>query len=177
MASGLKHLSEGSLTPGTYASSAFRPSVTFTIGDGWEALFADDDDELAIEHTPTVLFYMTRVTQVIDPTKGVAAPVPDDLVQWLARHPDLNAEAPKSVTLAGLPARTVVVHTNGQEVATFYYTTGNMRVPAGFTAQYYVLPMDGPDLTVKVGAPTKQWAAALALTAPILESLRVAPAS
>jgi len=137
------------------------------------ALFPDDEDEVALEHDSGVIFFMTRVTQVVDPATSSSVAAPDDLIAWLGKHPDLGAKPPRSVNVAGLSGRTLVIHTGSREIETFAYVTGNIRMPPDFTAQLYVLPMEGPDLTVIVGSPTKGWDKAVPLAAPVLASLQV----
>jgi hypothetical protein len=85
----------GALAPGAYATTAFEPRLTFTLGEGWSASFQDDDDEVALEHASGTFLYMTRVTKVIDPATLSTVAAPDDLVGWLSTHPRLAAASPE----------------------------------------------------------------------------------
>jgi hypothetical protein len=52
-------------------------------------------------------------------------PLPDDLIAWISDHPDLEADEPEDVTVAGLPARAI-------DVTVTYRADG----PKGQTAQF-----------------------------------------
>lgn len=169
----------GTLTPGPYTTTAFQPTLTFTVGDGWNGMFPDDSDEIALNDSQEGLFAITRVTQVIDPaTRVTAIPVPDDLIAWFTTHPQLTAEAPRPVTIAGLSGRSVdVVVTDGSEPDMFAYESGNMYIPAGFRIRYIVLPLDGPDLTIVVGAAKDAFDATIERAQVMLDSLAIVAGS
>jgi hypothetical protein len=163
----------GKLAAGTYRTTAFEPTLTFAVGEGWTTFFQDDDDEVALEHVTGPFLAMTRVKQVVDPSTGDAVAVPDDLIGWFAAHPAFKAEAPEAATVAGLKGRSILIRSGSRTTETFAYPSGNMRVNDENTVRYYVLPMDGPDLAVVVQSPTAGWDAAETLVEPILSSLEV----
>jgi hypothetical protein len=59
---------------GTYTTTAFQPRLTLTIDEGWQVLFPDDEDELALETAAgdRIIFLASRVSQVVDPASGKA---------------------------------------------------------------------------------------------------------
>jgi hypothetical protein len=153
-------------------TTAFEPTLSFTLEDGWRGLFPDDEDEVALERSGGVFFAITRVSEVVDPTTGTVVAVPDDLIAWLTTHPALTAEMPEPVTIAGVSGQRVdVTVTNGSEREIFAYPGGNMRIPAGVTFRCHVLPLDGADLTIILGAPDAVFAEATELIQPVLDSL------
>jgi len=171
-------LRAGTLAPGTYTTTAFQPTLTFTLDDSWRGLFPDDSDEVALEGTDGVFFAMTRVTEVVDPATWTPVAVPDDLVSWFTTHPSLTADAPRSSSIGGLTGQWVdVTVTDGSELEIFAYPSGNMRIAQGVKLRCHVLAMEGPDLTIVVGAPVKGFATALDMVQPVLDSLEIIPGS
>jgi DNA-directed RNA polymerase specialized sigma24 family protein len=165
-------LVSGALPPGRYTTTLFQPTLAFTLDDGWRGLFPDDDDEVALEGPAGVFFAISRVAKVIDPTTGTAVDAPDDLVEWLTTDPRLTAEAPNAVTVDDLAGQSVDFTSNdGREHAIFAFPTGNLRIPPGVTYRCYVVPLEGPDMTIIVGAPTAGFADAVAMTQPVIDSL------
>lgn len=169
-------LSAGALAPGTYTTTAFQPRLTFVLGDGWRGLFPDDDDEVALEGDDGLFFAVTRVSKVVDPTTHTAVAVPDDLVSWLATHPALTADAPAAASIGGLTGQWLdVTAGNSSEVELFAYPSGNLRIVQGATFRIHVLSMEGPDLTIIVGAPASNLPTAVELAQPVLDSLEIIP--
>jgi hypothetical protein len=169
---GSQWLALGPLDAGRYTTTTFRPTVTLTVGDGWTELFPDDDDEVALDHASGAGFMMTRVTQVVDPDTRAAVAAPDDLVAWFSHHPVLKAGAVQPVMVSGIASRMVTVSSDAT-VEIFAYPTGNMRIPAGTSGRYFIVPLDGPDLTVIIAGETKTFDRALALAEPIVASLKI----
>jgi hypothetical protein len=167
-------LRSGTLPAGEYTTTAFQPTVTFTLVDGWRGMFPDDDDEVALEGPGRALFAISRVSQVVDPTTGTAVDAPDDLVEWLTTHPRITSQAPRVVTVGGLAGQMVdVVVTNGSELEILAFPTGNLRIPQGVTYRIYVVPLDGPDMTIIVGAPNAGFAETIEMFQPVLDSLAI----
>lgn len=162
------------MVAGTYRTTAFEPPLQFTVGDGWRAMFPDDPDEIALEQGGEAIFLaMSRVSRVVDPGTFVGADVPDDLVAWLTQHPALATSEPRSVEIAGISGMLVDACVLGDREI-FAYETGNMRVINGDRVRFYVLPLEGRDLTIVVGTPSgPDTEAALAVVEPLLDSLQV----
>jgi hypothetical protein len=167
-------MTPGALMPGEYRTTAFQPRVTFSLGDGWRALFPDDEDEVALEGPGGAFFAISRVSEVVDPTTGAAVAAPDDLIEWFTTHPQLSTETPKVVTIAGLSAQAVdVTGTNGSEVELFAFPLGNLKIPEGVTYRCHVLQLEGPDLTIIIGAPNPGFADAVERIQPVLDSMHI----
>ena len=164
----------GALSPGTYATTAFEPPLTFTLGPGWNGLFPDDSDEMALEFGADGGLYITRVANVVDPTTRSTTPVSDDLIGWLAAHPALDPIAgPAATTVAGHAARSLEARAVAA-AEVFAYPTGNMRFDDGWTLLYRVVPLDGPDLTIVVfGMSDAAFTRMAALAEPVVASLAI----
>ena len=171
--SGPLPLTSGALAPGQYTTTTFEPTLRFAlVEDGWRGMFPDDEDEVALEGPDGAFFAITRVTKVIDPTTGAAVAVPDDLIAWLASHPKLSAGTAEAVTIAGVSGQWVdVTASDAREHALFAYPTGNMRLPVEVMYRVHVLPLDGADLTIVVGAPAAKLAQVTDAVQPVLDSL------
>lgn len=168
-------LRSGALPPGEYTTTAFEPTLMFTLGDGWLGLFPDDDDEVALEGPGGAFFAISRVSEVVDPTTRAAVAAPDDLIEWMTTHPQLTAETPTVVTIAGLSAQTVdVTVTDGSEREIFAFPSGNLKIPEGVTYRCHVLRLDGPDMTIIIGAPKAAFADAVENIQPVLDSMGIA---
>jgi hypothetical protein len=144
----------GMADPGSWTTTAFDPKLTFSVpAEGWMFFFQDDVDEMAIG-TSDVEVTAGRVANVVDPASHHAVAAPDDLVGWLASHPELDASAPLDVTAAGIDGRSIEVsNTSAVDVDVFAYPTGNLRVSADTRAVFWVLPYEGPDLVFTGLAP------------------------
>jgi hypothetical protein len=142
------------------------------LSDGWSALFPDDSDEVAFDGLDVPGFLaITRVTKVVGSTGSI--PAPDDLIGWLAANPKFSwSGKPVAVTVGGVAGAMIdgSVKT-GTDV--FAYETGNMRVTTGEHVRYYVLPLDGPDLTIVVMSPGDGFEALLDLAQATIDSLEI----
>jgi len=172
-------LREGRLPAGQYTTTAFQPTLRFTLGDGWTARFPDDLDEIAFDRPNQDFVAITRVSTVVDPRTGAAGPVPDDLMTWLTANPSFEwSGAPVPVEVAGLAGTMIQgqVKSGLPATDTFAYSTGNMRVVGPDRMRYYVLPLDGPDLTIVVESRTDSgFAADAAALQVLLDSLEIGP--
>ena len=172
---GVAPLRMGMLPAGTYSTTRFEPTLILTLGEGWTQLFADDADEVALENKPEgVALNITRVTRVVDPRNGSRVEAPEDLIAWLASHPALSASEPEPVTVAGIEGRTLTIGPSTGDVPLFSYPSGDMRLPPTEQARIYVVPLDGPDLTVFQAGPGGADAVD-ELVRPILASITVIP--
>jgi hypothetical protein len=85
------------LQAGRYRTSTFRPGMGLTLPAGWRTVGSQSTDQFAIEHPDTgARIAVARVVHVFDPRKGGAGPAdavdaPQNLRQWLGRHPRLKA--------------------------------------------------------------------------------------
>ena len=93
------------LSPGTYRSEEFEPSLTFTVGQGWSNLIWETSDHLALAWRDTRELHFVAAWEVYEPAKtGVPDVVeaPEDLVSWFREHPYLRTTEPKPVTVGGV---------------------------------------------------------------------------
>jgi hypothetical protein len=161
---------------GTYTTTAFRPRLTFPLNDdGWQVLFDDDEDELALEDDSGdgTMFLAARVSQVVGPD-GVVMDAPDDLVALLGSYPSLTAAAPAGTTVDSQPATSIdVTNEDRQQADLFAFPTGNFHIPLGTRLRFTVVPMDGPDLVITTGGPIDEFDASMARTKPMLDSLQI----
>ena len=115
---------ETCLSPGTYTSSAFVPSVTYTVPAGW-VLMGDIRGELDLRygaggqytypdglrfHDAISIFRrpVAESATSFAPLKGIGTKA-NDLAQWLAHRPDLLASAPTPVAISGVNGFRLVV--------------------------------------------------------------------
>jgi hypothetical protein len=93
-----------SLAAGTYATEAFEPALSFTVGGGWIAIIPEANDVVAIGKRDVPLSVgALNVEEVFDldnPGETVAAP--DDMAAWLQEHPYLDTEEPGRATVGGV---------------------------------------------------------------------------
>jgi hypothetical protein len=167
---------EGTLEAGTYTTTAFDPTLTFTLDEGWYALFQDDLDEVAFESAGAFLG-MTRPAGVIDPPPRGAVPTPTDVATWLSQHPALVATAPTTVEIAGQEGVTfeVVLEPGPTQLDIFKYPTGNLRLLQGTRTRFWVVPMDGADLVILAEAPEASFEEAAVRAEQVVASLLIAP--
>lgn len=112
----------GKLSPGRYTGEVAGTPVTFAVPgkEGWLAPLVSPDSLQLTLLEPALTIEVTTWTSVHTfDEEGVARretqPVPDDLVQWLQRHPGLVTVGPVVPTrLAGRPAHLVEVVISGE---------------------------------------------------------------
>lgn len=175
--SGPQAIRVGTASPGSWETTLFEPTLTFTIAsDGWMFFFQDDDDEMALGNSGGIEITASRVSKVVDPSshKGVSAP--DDLVAWLASHPALDAETPQPATIAGIDSQSIEVAVRGgKDVDVFAFPTGNLRVAAGSRARIWVVPYAGPDLIVIGFAPVARFEESRSEIQSVVDSMEIEP--
>ncbi len=160
---------------GTYTTTLFQPRLTVSIDDGWQVLFDDDDDELALEDDSGdgTLFAASRVSQVVNPKNREVIDAPDDLIAWLRAHPSLVTDPPMSTTIDDRPAMSIDATTGTRPaVDLIAFPGGNFHLPPNVRLRFTVVPMDGPDLLIATGGHTDRFESAIARTGP---DARVAP--
>ena len=175
-ASGPRPIVPGTFAPGTYATTAFQPPLSFSLGEGWSAFFPDQTEIFELDTTGGALAMM-RVYWVIDPKSGQQVPGPDDLLGWLAHHPALVATKAKSVRIAGRSASSIDVRASSTQ-RLFWFSGEPFRLNTGDQARLYQLPLEGADLTIMVVALAgSSLADVLKAAGPVLDSLEVGSSS
>jgi hypothetical protein len=93
------------LSPGTYRSEEFEPSLSFRVGKGWSSTPLEASDLLHVMRGETAGLGFANIQDVYEPT-GTASPnivdVPKNLVGWYRRHPYLRTSTPEQVTVGGV---------------------------------------------------------------------------
>jgi hypothetical protein len=95
------------LSPGTYVSEEYEPSLSFRVGDGWATLLQEGSDHLALVDSDGDArgLHFVNAQEVYEPTSTDvpdAVEAPEDLVGWFRQHPLLQTEKPKQVTVGGI---------------------------------------------------------------------------
>ena len=159
--SGFPRLALGAQKAGTYQLMAKDPQIRLTLADGWSVYF--DESGGTYMTLGDGEFLVGRNEQIIDPETNTPAPIPEDLMGWLADHPFLNASKPKTIEISGMDAMDV-----------FYDPLGNFHVGPGPVARFYAVPLEGPDLFIAVlRSPSGNLDDALAVGVPVVESLEI----
>ena len=173
--SGLQAIRVGTASAGQWTTTAFEPTLRFTIpSDGWLFFFPDENDEMAVGKSGGIELTASRIARVVDPASHKAVPAPDDLVAWLASHPDLHGETPTVATIGGIEGQAIQVTNAGStDVDIFAFDAGNLRVSGGTTALITVLPYDGPDLVFCAFAPEATFEGALPELQSVLDSIEI----
>jgi len=119
---------------------------------------------------------MSEVSRVVDPATHKPVPVPDDLIGWLSAHPSFESTGPSvPVEIGGLSGSTL----KGQlkdgvpQTEVFAYDTENFRVVPGNPIQFYVLALDGGNLTIVVMAEDSFFAEFSGASQAVLDSLEI----
>jgi hypothetical protein len=93
------------LSPGEYRSEEFKPSLSFTIGEGWtndlessDALSMSRGEEAGLAFlNPQEVYKPGSTLEVVD--------APKDLVGWFQQHPYLQTDKPEPVTVGGVKGK------------------------------------------------------------------------
>jgi serine/threonine protein kinase len=156
--------SEGRLESGTYRSDEFDPGLSFGVEEGWVAAAPEVPDALSIALTgtmeqqqPSMLgFYTAReVFDPKDPNQQTLLTAPEDVegwVEWFRKHPALDTEESKPVTVGGesglqLGARAVQITALWQ-----YSNQFPMVFPMGTRSRIIVLNVEGKTVLIVVRA-------------------------
>ena len=99
----------GELRPQKYVTEEFKPAFSFeVVGGGWVVGGHEDRGVLDMRQGvegPVLSFVNEQ--RVFDPSKPrdlISVSTPEDLVNWLQRHPYLQTEKPEPVTIGGVNA-------------------------------------------------------------------------
>jgi hypothetical protein len=189
----------------TYTTTAFRPSLRFTVPPGrWSSEVGDTatDFTVAVHHPPggiaQALLAAHRVHLVYDPQRGGRIPgdrIPlrGSFADWLQHHPRLRVTAPKPVTLMGLSGVQMDVSGRSQppRVPEECSKTGHDCAPLfydGFDPVVYArsdrgrfvvlkLPSGGELVIEQFVEPAADFARGLRLLRPLLGRLQLADES
>src|SRR5215216_6748616 len=163
-----RHLPEGSypiaLHPGEYRSNSFQPSLSFTVGKGWNNDRLETSDKLAISRggeEPSILIFR-NVQEVYNYDKTGTTPevvkAPKDMVGWFQHHPYLKTEKSESATVGGVKGVQFdwIVSENApyDDINLFRYTDGSDgSAGKGFKYRAIILEgVEGKTVTIGIGS-------------------------
>ena len=189
------------VTPGRYATSAFKSQLTLEVpkGQRWRVSGAGETaDGVALELLagPEVaintLAFM-HIAKVADPERGArtsadAVTAPAEFIDWLVAHPRLKAQKPEQVTIGGLTGRAVTVssdsapkrmpdeciETSRDCVPLFFDGDEPIVYMIGDSVRFTALDLGGEQLIIEqFAAPPDQFDRVLGLMQPLLDSVEI----
>lgn len=101
-----------SLSPGNYVTEEFEPGLFFRIEErGWQVFLPEQKEAfvIGIARSSVGFLNVRRVFDQDKPSEAIQKPVPDDLIDWIQRHPYLDASVPEETTIGGVSARQIDV--------------------------------------------------------------------
>src|SRR5215212_6849176 len=166
-----RHLPEGSypiaLHPGEYRSNSFQPSLSFTVGKGWNNDRLETSDKLAISRgeEPSILIFR-NVQEVYNYDKTGTSPevvkAPKDMVGWFQHHPYLDTDKPEPATVGGAKGVQfdyVVSEDFPSEVITLFRYTDGSTADQGKTYKHRAIILEsvkGKTVTIGIDSPTAE---------------------
>ena len=167
----------GVVPAGTYAWTSFEPKLTLVIPDGWQVGHRGNDyfDLFPVDASgggPGVGF--GRFAGVY----GAGGPVPlasaAGVVDTLAGNPALDVERLGATELLGLHGQGVRISVDAPATRLFDEAQAPFQFDPGWTAQCWILDVDGAVLVVGVFGKTPDAAADLAGAQPLLDGVSLA---
>ena len=171
-------LPSGPLHAGTYIRTGFRPSLVFTVDEGWTVGTSTSGffDVQRDQGTPDVVaVQFARVDGVVG-EDGATAP-PKDAAAALAairKNPGLTVVDESGSKLGGLDGSIVVVENRGNGHASIMKVApGLLGIDAGRKLWIGLFDTSDGVLAIMVGGSIAQWETALKSAEPVLESVFV----
>lgn len=181
----------GAIPAGTYTTTTFRPSITYTVPDGWvNGEDAPGNFLLQLEGDPRYLGIYRNIAVPVECEEEIDSSVDQSveaISNWLTSHPGLVTTEPQAVSIGGLdgvyidisldPAWTVTCpYSGGQPIVPFIIGGGpssfhHVIVP-GFQERLYLLKADGGNVAIEVGPEGDGLPEYLELVEPIIDSLQ-----
>ena len=162
------------LSPGTYLSEEFKPSLSLTVGEGWANAPWEVSDHLALTRRDTRELHFVNAKEVYEPTKTGTANVvkaPKDIVGWAQHHPYLQTDKPKTATVGGVKGAQadVVVGelpdsysgTCGSDCVDLFKVSASttLKLPKGYKARVIVLDnVKGETVIIGFVSPVSEFA-------------------
>lgn len=164
------------LAPGTYTKTGFLPPITLELGEGWFAGTLSDGffDVQRDRNTPDVIaVQFGRVSGVVGAEgRNVEAASAAEAARAIAENPGLEVLGESESRLGGLTGSNLEVeNTTGSHTGILDVSVGRLGIDSG--RRLWISLFDTPDglLAVMVGGSIAQWARALGLAEPVLESV------
>jgi uncharacterized protein YjbI with pentapeptide repeats len=176
----------GKIRPGEYVADAFKPTVSFKIGEGWHLDAQETSDELSIEGPEggQLIFTMPRYVFDPDPSnpselKKVSAPEnADEWASWFQKHPNLDTSGPDSVPVGNASGKQIDVTPSSTRGVDLYGDIGSYE---GYKDRFIIVDVGGETVIINVFAPPDKFDEFLPKAQKILDSVewkgRKAPSS
>lgn len=164
----------GTLVAGQYRTNRFEPTLVFTLPEGWSQFFPDEDDEIFMGSADAALA-ISRAAQVVDPVSHGPVDAPEDLLEWLTQHPAFDAPEAVAIRLGGVDSHYVDLPGPNGDTKIFSFPGGDFHIPPGVATRFYVVPLDGSDISFVI-VPSENGGtieAAIEAAHPIVESLEI----
>lgn len=186
---------------GRHTTSVFDPGLELEIpkNQSWRTAAPGENSKtvalelLAGKNVALTTLAFTHITTVADPKRGArtsadAVKAPDDLIDWLTKHPHLQAEAPEEVTVGELPGRAVTVtadsapkrmpeecvETSRDCVPVYFDGDEPVAYTVGDRVRFTTLEVGGEQIVVEqFAAPPEQFDRVLGLMEPVLKSIEI----
>src|SRR5215203_200261 len=182
-----RHLPEGSypiaLHPGEYRSNSFQPSLSFTVGKGWNNDRLETSDKLAIsrgEEPSILIFRNVQEVYNYDKTGTTLAVVkaPKDMVGWFQQHPYLDTDKPEPATVGGAKGVQfdyVVSEDFPSEVITLFSYTDGSTADQGKDYKHRAIILEsvkGKTVTIGIDSPTAEFDDFLPKAQKVLDTVK-----
>ena len=171
--------SQTAIDPGTYRWDGFDPSISVTVGAGWELGHDDPSffDLFRGSDFPSVSF--ARFTDVYqDTTTRFEATDAATVAATLSGRSDITITDPAAIELGGLPGLQFDLTTGAPKTPVFFGPAGDFRLEPDFKTRYRILDVPGGGvLVIGIHDHADAFDAAVALADPLTETLQVDTAS
>ena len=179
----------GAITAGAYTTTTFRPTISYTVPNGW----VNGEDLpgnflLQLADDPRYLGIYRNVAAPLEceehPDPNVNQSV-EAIADWLTSHPGLVTTEPQAVAVGGVDGVFIDISLDPSWTVTCPYSQGAPIVPfiigggpsslhhvivPGFQERLYLLEVDGGNLAIEVGPEGASLPEYLELVTPIIES-------
>jgi hypothetical protein len=172
---------------GEYTTKNFEPTLSFTLGEGWQSGIPDLRYVVDIERGISSGIDFMNVRYVYDannPLHSESNPAPDDMVAWLEQHPYLDAERPQPVAIGGVEGKQFDVSVpkmpeesppgcGGPCLPLFELAPGlSFAMAEGEKERFIVLEgVEGKTVTIAAGAPVEEFEAFIPKAQKVLKSV------
>ena len=172
---------------GEYTTKNFEPTLSFTLGEGWQLGIPDLRYVVDIELGMSSGIDFMNVRNVYDannPLHSESNRAPDDMVAWLQQHPYLDAERPQPVAIGGVEGKQFDVSVpkmpeesppgcRGPCLPLFELAPGlSFAMAEGEKERFIVLEgVEGKTVTIAAGAPVEEFGAFIPKAQKVLKSV------
>src|SRR5215218_4515637 len=182
-----RHLPEGSypiaLHPGEYRSNSFQPSLSFTVGKGWNNDRLETSDKLAISRVEeNSILIFRNVQEVYNYDKTGTSPevvkAPKDMVGWFQHHPYLDTDKPEPATVGGAKGVQfdyVVSEDFPSEEITLFRYTDDSTADQGKDYKHRAIILEsvkGKTVTIGIDSPTAEFDDFLPKAQKVLDTVK-----